>query len=522
MKNRLRHALRLGLYVLVSAVILAGCGTPDPRNVAAVHRPPVIDPDYSGVIVPPNIAPLNFRVMEKVEAVRVEVEGEDGTAFRLRGRGPDVHFPAGPWRRLLAANRGRDIRFSITVLDSLGRWQRFDSIVNRVSDDSVDGFLVYRQMPPVCIYWKRLAVVERNLGSFDERVILDNRAMEDGCFNCHTFSGNRTDRWLVHLRGAPSTAMLLHMDGRTRLVRTQTESVPTPVAYASWHPDGRTIAFATMKVKQFFHTAGPNRDVYDLTSDLAIYRTDSASVTAPPALADPSRLETYPAWAPDGRTLYFCSAPAFDTTGFFERHTYRTIRYDLMKAAFDPGTGEFSRPVTVLAAAKTGLSATHPRVSPDGRFLLFCLCEYGNFSIYRPGSDLYLMDLATGTVRRLECNSSQSDSYHSWSSNGRWFVFSSKRGDGVLARPYFAYVDPDGAVSKPFVLPQQDPGLYGSRLYTYNAPELISEPVRPRPNEILDAALDTDRTLNARSANPAVLYSPDAGAEERTWQPAGK
>ncbi len=191
-----------------------------------------------------------------------------------------------------------------------------------------------------------------------------------------------------------------------------------------------------------------------------------------------------------------------------------------MKASYDPVTGGFGRPVTVLAAARTGLSATHPRVSPDGRFLLFCLCEYGNFSIYRPGTDLYMMDLESGTFRRLECNSGQSDSYHSWSSGSRWFVFSSKRGDGVLARPYFAHVDADGAVSKPFVLPQKDPGLYESHLYTFNVPELVAEPVRQSRKKILDAALDTDRTLNSRSAGPVVSSSKDMDAEEQTWQPA--
>ncbi len=276
MNHPFRCALRLCLAVFPAAGFLAGCGSPDPGAVQAIGRPPVIEPDYSGIEIPPNLAPLNFRVMEKAEDFRVEAKGADGTGFRFRGRGRDVVFPAGPWRRLLDANRGRDIRFSVTVRDSLDRWLRFDPIVNRVSPDSIDGFLVYRKMPPVCIFWKRLSVVERNLGSFEERVILDNRAMQDGCFNCHTFSGNRTDRWLVHLRGAPSTAMLLTVDGRTRLMRTQTGQVPAPAAYASWHPDGRTLAFANMKVKQFFHTAGPNRDVYDLTSDLAVCRIDSA------------------------------------------------------------------------------------------------------------------------------------------------------------------------------------------------------------------------------------------------------
>ena len=90
------------------------------------------------------------------------------------------------------------------------------------------------------------------------------------------------------------------------------------------------------------------------------------------------------------------------------------------------------------------------------------------------------MDLTTGDIRRMvEVNSDDVDSYHTWSSNGHWFVFSSKRMDGLWARPYFASFNPEtGETGKPFLLPQEDPLFYDYYTYTYNRPELIKEPVK--------------------------------------------
>lgn len=93
---------------------------------------------------------------------------------------------------------------------------------------------------------------------------------------------------------------------------------------------------------------------------------------------------------------------------------------------------------------------------------------------------------ASQTVRhrRLAVNSDESESWHSWCSSGRWFVFSSKRFDGLFARPHFAYVDRNGRVGKPFVLPQRDPAFYDSCFKTYNIPGLVRGPVPVRGEAI--------------------------------------
>ena len=88
-----------------------------------------------------------------------------------------------------------------------------------------------------------------------------------------------------------------------------------------------------------------------------------------------------------------------------------------------------------------------------------------------------MLDLRTGQVDTLQMvNAPHANTYHSWSSNSRWFVFASKRDDGIYGKPYFAYIDAEGQVHKPFVLPQEDPEHYDLTLKSYNLPELSASP----------------------------------------------
>ena len=140
---------------------------------------------------------------------------------------------------------------------------------------------------------------------------------------------------------------------------------------------------------------------------------------------------------------------------------------------------------TLWNARLTGKSACHLKASPDGKYLLYTVADYGTFPIWHREADLQLMDLRTGKVDNLKIvNSNRSDTYHSWSSNSRWFVFASKRGDGQYGKPYFCYIDRTGKTYKPFVLPQKDPDHYDLTLKSYNIPDLSKSPVSFGPKDI--------------------------------------
>lgn len=515
--NRRRMLLVPALLVLS---MIAGAGvllSLRPEHVVAyvsVPRPPAISPDYSGLVIPPNIAPLNFVVKETGTAYRVRVSAGVGSPIEVAGRGPKIEIPLAPWRALLAVNPGGEVRFEVAVRDAAGRWNRFEPIRNTIAKEPIDDYLLYRMLDPVFRCWGDIRIQQRDLTSFDEWCIVWNRSSKYDCVNCHSVCRQQPDRMALQVRGETLGArMLLARDGKVAKVSTATEFNRSPSSYLAWHPNGRIIAFAAVKVTQFFHAVGEARDVFDEASDLALYLIDTNTVTTTPAIASPDRLETYPTWSPDGRYLYFCSAPQLP----MER--YREVLYDLMRIAYDPGTGAWGESETLLAASDIHRSVTHPRVSPDGRFLLFCLCDYGNFSIYHPESDLYLMDLGNGQYRKLAVNSERSESYHSWSDNSRWIVFSSKRRDGLLTQPYLSYVDETGEAHKPFILPQKDPAFYETCLKVFNVPELSSARMDGNSRSLTQAMTTPAGATNA-VLDPKVTMKNSVQGPEMPWQSA--
>ena len=367
-------------------------------------------------------------------------------------------------------------------------------VTNTVARDDIDGYLAYRLLHPVYSSFGNVGIYQRDLRNFEERPVLKNSAFGGYCLNCHTFLNHRTDTFALHIRTETSFRPML-------LVRSNAVvRVDKTMGYLAWHPSGRLLVFSANKLSQFFHTVGENRDLFDGGSNLGVYWVDSNTLVSPPPIAQDDRNETWPAWAPDGRYLYFCGAPKQP----IEQH--RQVRYSLMRVRFDIDHNQWGEPETLLAAEDTGLSAAEPRVSPDGRWLLCCLSNYGNFPVWQPSSDLYVIDLTTLKSRRLDINSSQSESWHSWSSNSRWIVFTSKRLDGLFGRPFISYVSEAGRFHKAFVLPQENPSFYESCMNTFNLPELLEAPVQMSPEDLASAI---------RKPRQALVPQGDAVQEHR-------
>jgi len=455
-----------------------------------VPREPSLAPDYVGIVIPPNIAPLNFVIREPGRRYRAKIYSDTGEAIEIAGRTGEIVIPPGRWRELLGRNAGNELRIDIGVKAQTGTWHQYQTVVNTIASETIDSHLVYRYMTPSSYFPKPMRICQRNLESFEEQTLLDTGSFGNGCAHCHSFVNNRPGRILLGMRSVslPSATLYGH-EGRV-------DKIGEKFGYTAWHPSGKIAAYSVNDVRQFFHNARTEiHDVVDLDSAIFYYDFAEARVKTVPALADRKRLETYPAWTPDGRFLYFCSAPLLWTD--MEKvppDRYREVKYDLMRIAYDIGTDQWGPLETVLSAADTGLSILLPRVSPDGRFLLFCMAEYGCFPVYQPTSDLYLMDLRTGTYRKEPINSEYADAWHSWSSNSRWIVFSSKREGGLFTRTFISHVDADGRMGKPFVLPQRSPSFYDSCYCVYNMPELIAGPVPVDTKTLVRAIIGPTQT----------------------------
>ena len=517
----MHHSKIFSLLLIVCILTLIahpGCinKKPNLENCTSIDRQPTIFPDYTETILPPNIAPTNFIIKEKGKAYYVQISSSKGHDIEIFSQSPNIKIPIESWRNLLKQNLEEPLLITIFVNNEKNEWSRYAPIKNKIAKEQINTHLVYRLMKPLYQYWDKLGIYQRDLNSYDERPIVLNSTMGKNCVNCHSFHNFNPDRMIFHMRGgAVGTSMILAYDNEIHKVDTSTP-FNHATSYRSWHPNGKLIAFAFNTVKQVFHAHGKNLDVYDRVSDLLLYNVQTNTITTTPKISSSEHIETHPEWSPDGKYLYFCSCPALDIYGKHDE-LLKKMRYNLMRIRYDAEKDLWGEIEPVLKASELGLSIAHPKPSPDGKHILFCMSQYSYFPLYMPDSDLYILDTQTKEFRKAEkINSNRAESYHCWSSNGRWIVFSSKRQDGICTHPYFSYFDTDGKFSKPFLLPQEDPRYYQSRAVVYNIPEFVNGPVKIPSQKIIKSAWS--KQIIKAKLDPKVEKKSDNLTEEMPYK----
>ena len=391
----------------------------------------------------------------------------------------------GQWNDLLEASVGKELE--VKVYEKVdGNWQMYLPFHWTVSSDAMDLYLVYRLIEPGYETWNQMGIYQRRLADYEQTAVISNQLTSHNCINCHNFPNQDPTQMVLHMRGQRGGTYLFQSGDITKLNGKVSDKIPSLV-YPSWHPTGDFIAFSTNQTRQAFHFNDDNRiEVMDYASDLLLYDVKNNEVMTVPQLFSDKAFETFPQFSPDGKTLYFCSAEAQKMPEDFQK-----VKYSLCSISFDPATRTFGNQVDTLYNGKeTDKSVSFPRVSPDGKFLVFTLSGYGNFSIWHQDADLYLANLQDGTIAPLkEANSDNVESYHSWSSNSRWLVFSSRRIDGLYTHPYLIHMDADGKAGKPFILPQEEAAFYSNFMQSFNIPEFVKGPVEYSTHDIAETTL---------------------------------
>ena len=455
------------LYLLLSVLLaLPGCGRADSATaVDGSEGPLVIYPDYKYVTIPANIAPINFRyAMDGVRNAR--------TTFTLGDRsvtlkGAEVEWNLKKWKAFVDGSEGKVI--SVTAEAVVNGKPVTDSWSVYVSEDAIDGWLTYRLIEPSYQMFHEISIKERCIENFDETTICDWKHTDNACMNCHVHGQSRGDYSLYYIRG-PKGGSILNQNGKLRKLSLKADGMLSATVYGELHPGGRFGVFSTNIILPSFHAESVARmEVYDSASDLTVADFENNRMINAPHVARADKFETFPCFSADGKSVFWCVA---DTVSLPDRIT--EAKYDLVRASFDPETGLIGEQVdTVWSGRAHGGSVCHPKASPDGRWLMFTVANYGTFPLFHPECMLFLADLLTGEIRPMdEIKGNKSDSYHSWSSNSRWFVFASKRGDGQYGKPYFCHIDENGRTTKPFVLPQKSAHFYVYNLKSFNVPDL--------------------------------------------------
>ena len=472
------------LCLCVSALQFLSCGS-KPENPTKVDSLPEIYPDYVGVTIPVEIAPLNFNLVdETVDRVDVMVRGSKGGSLHANGEWAD--FDIDDWHDLVRQNKGGQLTFTVCARRN-GQWQQYQDFTVSVSPFALDEWgLTYRRIAPGYETYSHMGLYQRDLSTFSEYAIIENTQVPGMCVNCHSAHQTDPSRFVFHVRGDHGATMF-QTDGQREWLKAKNDLLGGSMVYPYWHPNGRYCAFSTNQTRQGFHVTeypSPHRpgaqegariEVFDLSSDVFVYCPETHEILTDSLLQTKDWSENSPVFSPDGRTLYYMTCRQQD----YPTH-YQDEKYNLCRISFEPDTGRFGTEVdTLFNAVAMGKSLTWPRPSYDGRYLMFTLMDYGYFSIWHEESDQWLLDLQTGEAREMkEVNSPRADSYHNWNVNSHWFVFTSRRDDGYYSRLYLASIDDQGRLSKPFMLPQRNPEEYYSEsIYSFNTPDFTKSKV---------------------------------------------
>ncbi len=532
--------IKKGLFVAIISQLLLACSSPSvPTSFTKSNETPVIYPDYIGVTVPANIAPLHFHIDHDSTATDFITRLTAGNeSFTLAG--DDVCPGLKKWHKLLTAaladNSIINVEIYVKKSDSWLQQKPFDIIVSK---DSIDPYISYRLISPSYVTYEDLTLNQRCLEDFDESLIYGNMINSDEangqCINCHHAQWYNPNRIQFHVRQYLGGTVIAY-DGKIQKVDLKTDSTISAGVYPTWHPRKPWIVYSTNSTGQSFHTRDVQKiEVQDTKSNLIFYDLEHNTVT--PITRDTTDFDCFPFWSPDGKYIYYVSAhwERRDSVQMdFELiKNYKQVQYNLYRIPFDEQSLSFGPRELIYDAVARNRSVTLPRISPDGRWLMFTEGKFGVFHIWHSDADLFLMDLAqtkpveptpvifysshnlpasvhpeiANNIRReeladslleaqglrtplpahirniAELNSSDVESYHSWSSNGCWVIFSSRRDDGNFTRPFIAHHDGNGHFSRPFELPQDNPQYHRQFMRSYNIPEFLSGPVTIRPQE---------------------------------------
>ena len=317
----------------------------------------------------------------------------------------------------------------------------------------------------------------RNVGETSSRVVMENLPV---CANCHSFSadgktmgmdldglqGNRGMYFLAQV--APAMAIRKtdviqwsspegKLKGNIRIgfmsrVSPDGQYVATTVNPAAMTPSSETppsnYYVANFKDYRFLQVFYPARGI------LSWYSRQTGVLRPLAGADDPRFVQMGAVWSPDGQYLVFARAAATDPNPpgvplakFANDPNELQIQYDLYRIPFNNGEGGVAEPIA--GASHNGMSNTFPKVSPDGRWIVFVQCRNGQ--LMRPDSQLYIVPAAGGEARRMRCNTAHMNSWHSFSPSGRWLVFSSKA-RSPYTQMYLTHIDADGNDSTPILI----------------------------------------------------------------------
>lgn len=388
----------------------------------------------------------------------------------------------------------------------------------RTSKDKVGDSIMYREVPlPFLKAVQDPSQIRWRFGSVDQKagppVVLKNLPV---CGNCHSFADNGSVLGMDVDYGNDKGAYAI-MPVLKRMVLDDAKIM----TWSDYKPEDLELTFGLLSrvspTGRYVISTVKDRSVFVATPDIAfsqlffpikgilvVYDRETKKFAALPGADDPQYVQTNAAWSPDGKEIIFARAKAYQSPRLQENNSaivatkdvpeftvdHQPFKYDLYRIPFNDGKGGVAEPLA--GAAANGMSNFFPKYSPDGKWIVFCKAQ--NYMLLQPDSELYIVSTKGGPARRLRHNTSLMNSWHSWSSNSRWLVFSSKV-NTPYTQLFLTHIDEDGNDSPPVLLER-----FTSSDRAANIPEFVRIP-SDGITEIKEQFLDPYSFLRAGMVN---------------------
>jgi len=468
------------LYIASLGICILSCCTSQlPKEAKETNQEVTTYPDVKGVTIPKSLAPLNFIIENKSDESIVEITNEKGEAIIQKATSDnEILFDEKEWKKLLEGTGNGKLQCT-PYLKTGGNWEKLKPFTINVLDEPIDSFVTYRLIEPSFMSTGQIGLYEFNMTTGEEKIIMrrcqnqtSEKMHEQSCVNCHCAQKKNPKNKMFYYRGKDG-GLFLTYNGKISKIETKVNCMFKGTTYPAWHPSLPFIIFSENEVKQDFPTMMKGKvQIYDWQADLILYDIEKNEIFV---VAETREMETNPTWSPDGQYVYFAHSDSVMRRNNFPEFEYPRLKYDIARIKFDPENKTFSQPEIVLNMSQQDRSATFPRISPDNKFLLVAISNFGASPHTHRESDLYVMNMETKELIKCdEANSDEAESYHDFSSQANWFVFYSRREDGNYGRAYISYIDSTGKCTKPFQLPHKDPQTDHKRLKLYNMIEFAN------------------------------------------------
>jgi len=491
MRKALIHLILIVSTVVIAAgvvalVIFIKC-RPRIEDILAAYDDKVqyggltISHPFDGTLFPPEIVPPTFSWKDNsgqcdTYLITMKFQDDQGRLNSLANTSQWTP-PAKQWDQI--KKRSLEKQAEVTVLGfKRSNPQRILSkgqISLKTSKDPVGAPLFYREVnlpfvdavkDPSRIQWRFGAISSPK----QPPIILKNLPV---CGNCHSFSADgQTLAMDVDYANSKGSYVITRVAEQMTLATSdiitwndyrKEDGEQTFGLLSQISPDGRFVAstvkdrsvFVPMPALEFSQLFFPIKGI------LCIYDRQTNTFQALPGADDPQYVQSNPTWSPNGKYIVFARTKAYDlkeTRGqgkillsredckeFVEEG--KTFLFDLYRLPFNDGKGGTPEPLE--GASNNGMSNFFARYSPDGKWIVFCKAK--SYMLLQPDSELYIVPAEGGQARRLQCNTSRMNSWHSWSPNGKWLVFSSKA-NSAYTQLFLTHIDEQGNGTPPVLL----------------------------------------------------------------------